>query len=277
MSPKFSILELARSLFNFRVKERRMALFTAYFDDSGTHEGSCAIAVGGYVSSDRRWANLQKEWAKCLDDAGIEIFRAADFDNYQEPYDAWSKTKRRAVQDELIRLIRVYAEVGIYATVARKDHEFVNWLTRHINPMKIDPYTICVSYALQRIEEWADKYNHHDPIAYIFEKGTPNGGQLDYLKRLVQSSKELSRRFRIGSWTTAGKELSPLQTADILAYETYKEMDNFIVNKTGRPTRKSIERLTKDRLYLGSHLKVKAHRNLDQAILEAMQIDASKS
>jgi hypothetical protein len=51
-------------------------MFTAYFDESGTHDSSAAVGVSGYVASDQQWSNFDKEWKAILADEGLVLKRA---------------------------------------------------------------------------------------------------------------------------------------------------------------------------------------------------------
>src|SRR5258708_7357699 len=68
--------------------ERRQVLILAgYFDESGTHDASEAIAVAGYLSTPERWAMFEQEWKKALADFdGLPFFHMADFANSAPPY-----------------------------------------------------------------------------------------------------------------------------------------------------------------------------------------------
>ena len=49
-------------------------MLDAYFDDSGTHQGSPAISVAGYMSTPDRWKRFESEWRETLDAYGVEFF-----------------------------------------------------------------------------------------------------------------------------------------------------------------------------------------------------------
>jgi hypothetical protein len=43
-----------------------MALFRAYFDDSGTHKGSKVVVLGGLIGLDSQWGPLVTKWTAKL-------------------------------------------------------------------------------------------------------------------------------------------------------------------------------------------------------------------
>jgi hypothetical protein len=51
-----------------------VVILTAYFDESGTHSGSEAVAVAGYVSTPDRWERFGQEWREALAAYNIEYF-----------------------------------------------------------------------------------------------------------------------------------------------------------------------------------------------------------
>jgi hypothetical protein len=54
-------------------------MYTAYFDESGTHGSSEALVIAGYVASNPQWQEFDYEWKKALEDAGVTHFHMRDF------------------------------------------------------------------------------------------------------------------------------------------------------------------------------------------------------
>ena len=93
-----------------------MLEFTAYFDDSGTHAGSDAVAVAGYVSLDDRWASFQSEWQRALDDYGLPFFHMTDFVNGAQAYAHWPEAQKRIRFGRFVDIINAHV-VGSVGTV----------------------------------------------------------------------------------------------------------------------------------------------------------------
>ncbi|MHB8483398.1 MAG: DUF3800 domain-containing protein [Nitrospiria bacterium] len=201
-----------------------MAMITAYFDESGTHEGSPVTVVAGYVSTGEQWLKFDDEWKAILKDAEIPYFRMSLHQNRQDFYRNWDESKRNRILERLILTIRVRAQIPISASVAKSDYQEVFG-----ESPEISPYTFCALQCLARIGEWAEKYNHDEPIAYVFESGAGYNREFDKLREVLSGNETRKKRYRFGSITFVEKiKATPLQASDILAYEIYKENMNFI-------------------------------------------------
>jgi hypothetical protein len=95
--------------------ERLIAMLAAYFDESGTHQGSGFITMAGYISPVGDWKRFQTQWTKTLLRAGLAPsvpFHMADLVARRPPFD-WPDRKRDAV---LKNLIGIPARAGLAAS-----------------------------------------------------------------------------------------------------------------------------------------------------------------
>lgn len=69
------------------------------------------------------------------------------------------------------------------------------------------------------------------PIHWISEKGADGQFQVKQMFAELGDSPILSKAFRIGTLDFMGKEIVPLQAADTLAYEVFKQVENQIVDR----------------------------------------------
>jgi hypothetical protein len=51
-------------------------ILTAYIDESGTHDDSPVTIMAAYLSSARRWAAFNAEWATFLGRLGVDHLHA---------------------------------------------------------------------------------------------------------------------------------------------------------------------------------------------------------
>jgi hypothetical protein len=56
-----------------------MESYTAYFDESGTHDGSAALVASGWVADDEQWRAFEPEWKGLIADFEISMFHTKDF------------------------------------------------------------------------------------------------------------------------------------------------------------------------------------------------------
>src|ERR1700722_12970222 len=77
-----------------------------YFDESGTHAGSRAVSVAGYLSTADRWLDFEKEWKQALNEYGLcpGYFHMTDFVARKGIYADWTDDERR---DRLANLIDI--------------------------------------------------------------------------------------------------------------------------------------------------------------------------
>jgi len=53
--------------------------------------------------------------------------------------------------------------------------------------------------------------------------------------RQLRNDPEMSKEFRIGRLSFSGKAVMPLQAADVLAYEVFKQVENQVVDEGKKP------------------------------------------
>jgi len=74
---------------------------------------------------------------------------------------------------------------------------------------------------------WAEKCQRGSvpPFQWSFEAGTIGYGQVDEMLRSLYAMPKTRALWRIGGWSFQGKEVLPLQAADVMAYEAYKYVE----------------------------------------------------
>ena len=48
-------------------------LYNAYLDESGTHAGSRAVVVAGFVSNVSKWEAFSEQWSAALNEWGVSL------------------------------------------------------------------------------------------------------------------------------------------------------------------------------------------------------------
>jgi len=213
----------------------------AYFDESGTHDGSPVMCVAGYLFDGKQCLHLDREWVDALRTFGVTRFHAVDCAQGVGEFSSLSPKDRTELTVRLIGIIKRRMNIGI--AVSMSDTAF-----GQIKPPVYErggPYLFCAMQVLAGVVGWADKHSYSGKIAYFFESGNKHEGVTHRAIDMVQSEAAGFSNLRFHSVTFGGKsDFRPLQAADILAYEWCKELRRLNMSaEKFRPMRRSLESL----------------------------------
>lgn len=189
-------------------------MFTGYFDESGTHGGSKALVVSGYVASSEQWLRFDAAWKEALADEGLTHFHMKDFAHSKKEFEPWKgdEGRRRQFIERLIRIIRKHTRksfsngliLDAYNEINSK-YPFQEYLGK--------PYAFCARMCLAGIDNWKNEHGYVDPVISVFEDGPHEKNS--FVKLLERDGYPVP---------TFGKKLehTPLQAADFVAWEHLK-------------------------------------------------------
>jgi hypothetical protein len=94
-------------------------------------------------------------------------------------------------------------------------------------------YGWCAHECVAAVRVWCERpvYKYKHPIDWVFEKGADGQSRVAAMFEELERHPRLGTEFRIGSLSFACKDVVPLQAADTLAYETFKQVENQIVDR----------------------------------------------
>ena len=242
-SPEYRLLELV-------LPDRGYALmFEAYFDESGTHRNSPIMCVAGYLIESDQCRRFQVEWDAVLSKYRIPYFHMSDCAHGSGVFAGVPKNIRSAICQSLIETIKLRAEIGIAVSVS--ESEFQSLMPVEF---RVDPYSFCVSYCMQGVIAWAEKYKVAEPISYFFESGHKNESIANNLINWFRHSQSLVNGFRYHSHTfVSGKKLCGIAAADLLAWEFLAAHRNKF-GPVRRPVRLSFQNLMR-KTHIMMHFK----------------------
>ena len=215
-TPQRAVPTLEEYLWFFRGAEY-VAFLTAYIDESGTHEQSPITFVGGAIADKEQWATLEAQWNGILNKYEISAFHATDCNAGQKQFKGWPREKRNEITFELSDAIKDNVQLILGYGVPKMP--FVEVLDEL--KIKHTPYQLCAELCLLQISDGA-KTSKTKPVAVVFEAGQKYDRFLiDWYKRELTLS-QLRDTFHIYSIDDKPKhELTPLQIADFIVYETF--------------------------------------------------------
>ncbi len=94
-----------------------MAAAHAYFDESGTHDGSPVLCVAGYVIPEERRQDFNTKWIETLESKGLTHFHMVDCAHGNGEFANLGMSERIEVQTKLIELIKGSSARGIGAMI----------------------------------------------------------------------------------------------------------------------------------------------------------------
>jgi len=188
-----------------------VALFEAYFDESGSHDGSPVLCLAGYLFDKEGCLELDSEWKVVLDEYSLPYFRMSACAQGNYPFDKLSKQQRIDCETKLIHIIKRHMRYGVTVTVNEAD--YLRWMAPEF-PFG-SAYTWCCYMCLVAIGGWIKKANFQGEVAYFFEARHRNQKEANAVMAGILELPEL----KYHSHTFLRKEVRPLQAADLLAWQ----------------------------------------------------------
>jgi len=187
-----------------------VAMFTAFFDASGTKRKSI-LTVAGFVSRIEKWTRFDQEWKEILDAHGVSQFHMTDFASSKGEFDSWrGKTaQRRELIERLAGCIKRNINKGFGASLVIDDFNKVN-KDYPLAEFGGSPFALCARTCTGGLKNWAMKKGLDiGKVLVFFEDGDENRG--DFLDR--------ARADGIRITLLAKDESRAFQAADLAAWK----------------------------------------------------------
>lgn len=248
-----------------------LAMLKAYYDDSGTHDGSLVVSVAGYVGEDDQWTEFQRNWNDILiqfnhDNAcDVTHMHIADLiGGFGKQYKGLDETKRVALLSSLCTLARVRSIRGIGSFIMTSDYTEILGHVDDRPPGCPAPFTLCAEGAFLMTKGWALKAGRKDSIGYFIEKGTKHRGEILSGFDRAQKANDLGASFRFDTLAQGPKEIVGLQLADVYVWTLAAEQKGTLDHLS-----KPFQRELKSFLYGHPH----EHLPWDKPMLERCVLD----
>jgi Protein of unknown function (DUF3800) len=212
----------------------------AYLDDSGTHDSSPVCVVAGYFGSERHWTTFDAKWRAILDSFGIEEFHANKFwacvegANVTE-FRGWDDAKCGSLIRSLLNLIseskRIYpvgclVDMNEWKSLTRDERAFLTGARYDSASGSLkSPGAANKTYFLPFLTTIADALDHCNwgqLMHFTFDASKSfSAYALDYFQQIKATQMDNFRK--MGEIFFAdSKKATPVQAADLLAYEIYR-------------------------------------------------------
>lgn len=235
----------------------RLLAVLAYFDESGTHEQSKVITLAGFIATAKRWEVFERKWKDALRRANLSAFHMTDFENRQREFSQLDNEARLRLIVKLASIIKDQILYGVGVSMIMADYQEVilPLLTTGDDPKK-EPYRFCFQTCLELILQLVE-IPKTERLAIVLDENRPMHGFIG--EAFIEMKRERQWEHLFGSLTFSSRlETTPLQAADVLAYECYKYVAHQVVEEPIRPMRKLLESLISSRRLLLGYYDRKA-------------------
>ena len=227
------VLELAKLALPFRGANGCLFMLQAYLDDSGTHDGSPVVVIGGLIGPPDNWDRFEKQWVSLMKaplsgKPPVRAFHLSHLIGHHGEFRDYKQGEVDRLRYKLRQIIIDSDLLQIATVVSRPD-----W-----DELVVGPYRdvlgsaeeICFSGIVVKSLEFLQRYSNtsDQKIAYVYDIGrkTP---EIEELFRMVEMP-EYRPQVASVTWGQVN-DMPPLQAADFIANENYRAAKEWL--KTG--------------------------------------------
>jgi len=218
MTSQYDAFEhLRRAL--FWEEDKPIAMLTFYADDAGHKDSDNYVVIAGYVGLVAQWERFCSDWRLQLAAKGLPEFHASDFFTGNGIYKGWDSKERQHDKEELLtglaQIVRDYSLASFSCFIDvhgwfRANDEYL------LDEVGFSPFPLGGRTVVERVRTWCAE-SGFDPsrVEYIFDQGSHDWGKLQTRLRADFDIEPIERNRR---------KIRPLQAADWIAYEGFKEI-----------------------------------------------------
>jgi hypothetical protein len=199
--------------------DRLVYTLTFYADDAGKRDDNEYVVAGGFLGTVAQWERFCSDWRLKLASAGLPYFHATEFFNGSDMFVGWNRPERKKDREELLRVLgQIIKDYSLHSFTAGV--HVPGWLKANEEYMLDEtgrsPFPLAARIAVQRARQWAEKSGRNpDEIECTFDQGCEDW---------VSLHQRLKVDFGIDAVSRDKKKIRPLQAADWLAYEEFREI-----------------------------------------------------
>ena len=189
-----------------------MAVFSAYFDASGSKKDPRVLTVAGFVARVRKWDRFNDEWSAILSEENVTSMHMTDFASSKKEFVTWKgqSERRRRFIFRLSECIRRNTNKGFASSLILSDYSDLNseyMLSEYLG----QPFTLCMRGCLGGVARWAKKKKvKTENMLIAIEQGDDDQGELIQIARsdgfkVIQLLKTDAKAFEAGdmvAWKT---------------------------------------------------------------------------
>jgi hypothetical protein len=228
-APVSSVRHYISLAFPFFAKARYMVALTGYFDETGSYPDSTSrfSGIAGIISTPELWGAFETKWQSILDREGLEYFHMTDFAVSRGQFSAgWSdnEERRRRVLAEVWNAIEELDPIFVGAMISLEHYR--KEINEHVREFMRDAYVWAYTYCMGEVFELLKSPSASDVVrvATVFDDRRGFRGLLADQHELMAKEEGFLDKLPSPDFRKM-RDFLPLQAADIVAYELYKECE----------------------------------------------------
>jgi hypothetical protein len=197
-------------------------VFTAYFDERGTHDGAEVSAMAGFVGDARQWRKFEKRVSKLFRRFGVDVFHTIDVRRTDKDFEGWKVDRKIEFLDEFQHIINETLESGVASFIRAEDYAYYRGLYWPKKTRPDSKYTVLFRGCLSQM---IDTIGHiplgKEPrLQIVLEDGHENAEDAVRIYKWAQNRIDQSRA--LAGLTFSNKKIClPLAAADLFAYTAW--------------------------------------------------------
>lgn len=214
-------------------------MFTAYYDESGTHQGSPITVLAGFIGRSLEWADFDREWRKVLVKHDLRFVRAKQLFHRQGPYRGWPQKQLDHLKADLLYVLQEHRSFQVSKIVLRNEDYYRSYVSNgpYSKRERLDTrYALCVRVALHFLPMINQAWRAEGAMNFVIEAGHKNAGDALRVFTDLKGSESYEWSQSIGAISLGTKPDFPaLQAADLVSYWFYKTEMEKIANDIEDP------------------------------------------
>jgi hypothetical protein len=204
-----------------RLASEQPNMLGAFFDDSGTHDGSPVVAMGGLLGTAEHWGAFAEQWAAILKEPlpgrpPLTQFHLSHCRNGTAEFAGFSQAERDHLTFRFRRVI-LDNELITVASVVDKG-AWDELVTGEVAEQLESPLSYCFYKCVESVSNIIRFMRPGDPVVMFFDQGTQD--RLGEFARFLRTQKDQFPQIAGISFAPV-KEVIALQGADMIAYESF--------------------------------------------------------
>ena len=203
-------------------------------DETGTDKQprTRVSAIAGLVGTEKAWNRFDREWRAALKAEGVPYFHAVECEKGVGEFYGMDAIKRGKVAGRLVGVIlNSSLQPHSYGVVIPQFNEMSEAFRKHYTLDHPDiPYYLCLHHTFVEVSHFADDLPKDEQVYFRFEKQDEFEKDAQESFDIFKTNPHWPNSSRLGKCCFVPEEQEHeypgLQAADLLAYETYRHLDN---------------------------------------------------